>query len=83
MHPIDVVEDLIISYGYSNLIRNIPLNTIGKLNDHSIKQKKLRTLMAGTGAQEISTFMLSNKNVLFSNMDCQEDNIVEILSSII
>lgn len=83
MHPIDVVEDLIISYGYSNLIPEYPtLNTIGKLNDHSIRQKKLRTLMAGTGAQEISTFMLSNKNVLFSNMDCQEDNIVEILNPV-
>ena len=38
--------------------------------------------MAGTGAQEISTFLLTNKDTLFSNMNCQEDNIVEILNPV-
>jgi len=83
MHPIDVVEDLVMSYGYSNLVPEYPtMNTIGSLLHHSVRQKKLRTFMAGTGAQEISTFLLTNKDTLFSNMNCQEDNIVEILNPV-
>jgi phenylalanyl-tRNA synthetase beta chain len=83
MHPIDVVEDLVMSYGYSNLVPEYPtMNTIGSLLPHSVRQKKLRTFMAGTGAQEISTFLLTNKDTLFSNMNCQEDNIVEILNPV-
>ena len=83
MHAMDVIEDMLIAYGLDNIEPKYPeFFTQGALQPTTIRNKKLRDIMIGTGAQEISTFILTNKNNLFSRMNLPEDEIVEIANSV-
>ncbi len=83
MHPIDVVEDMLISYGYNNIEPIYPImSTQGKLSKETNRNKRIRELMVGTGAQEITTFILTNKTNLFQKMNLTEDNIVELTNPV-
>ena len=65
LHPIDIVEDLAIAYGYENFPSKAPnINTVAseeKLNSFS---SELRRLMIGMGFQEIVNFVLTNEKKL-------------------
>lgn len=83
MHPIDVIEDMLIAYGYNNIEPVYPImSTQGELIQDTDRNRRIRELMIGTGAQEIATFMLTNKNNLFGKMNLTEDNIVEIINPV-
>ena len=83
MHPTDVIEDMLIAYGYNNIEPVYPImSTQGELSSETDRNRRIRELMVGTGAQEITTFMLTNKNNLFEKMNLTEDNIVEILNPV-
>jgi phenylalanyl-tRNA synthetase beta chain len=70
MHPIDVVEDMLIAYGYNNIEPIYPIMaTQGELSNETNRNQRIRELMVGTGAQEITTFILTNKNNLFKKMN--------------
>jgi len=58
------------------------MSTQGELSSETDRNRRIRELMVGTGAQEITTFMLTNKNNLFEKMNLTEDNIVEILNPV-
>ena len=83
MHPMDVIEDMLIVYGYNNIEPVYPImSTQGELSSETDRNRRIRELMVGTGAQEIATFMLTNKNNLFEKMNLTEDNIVEIINPV-
>jgi phenylalanyl-tRNA synthetase beta chain len=83
MHPMDIVEDMLIAYGYNNIEPVYPImSTQGELSQETDRNRRIRELMIGTGAQEIATFMLTNKNNLFEKMNLTEENIVEIMNPI-
>lgn len=83
MHPMDVIEDMLIAYGYNNIEPVYPImSTQGELSSETDRNRRIRELMVGTGAQEIATFMLTNKNNLFEKMNLTEDNIVEIINPV-
>ena len=83
MHAMDVIEDMLIAYGLDNIEPKYPeFFTQGDLQPTTIRNKKLRDIIIGTGAQEISTFILTNKNNLFSRMNLPEDEIVEIANPV-
>ena len=83
MHPVDIVEDMLIAYGYNNIEPVYPIMpTQGELSPKTDRNRKIRELMVGTGSQEIATFMLTNKNNLFGKMNLTEENIVEIINPI-
>lgn len=70
MHPIDIVEDVAIAYGYGNFDPEIPnITTIGEEDDKEIFCTRLRSLLVGYGMQESVTFILTNKNNLFKKMN--------------
>ncbi len=62
MHPIDLVEDIAIAYGYENFKEEIPtISTIAQEDPFETLKRKIATFMTGFGIQEVSTYHLTNK----------------------
>jgi phenylalanyl-tRNA synthetase beta chain len=79
MHPRDIVEDVIISYGYSEIEPIVPkLPTIGKIDGKEIISNKVAEIMVGLGFQEILSYTLTSKENLFEKMNLAPSEVVEI-----
>lgn len=79
MHPRDVVEDVIISYGFDKIEPVIPkLVTVGSIANKEEFSNKVTELMVGLGFQEILSYTLTNKEHLFKRMNVGEERVVEI-----
>lgn len=79
MHPIDIVEDVAIAYGYCNiepLWRKLP--TTGGTRPEQPFLDVARDLMLGLGFQEILNYTLTNRENLFEKMNCKGDKIIEL-----
>jgi len=79
MHPIDLVEDIAIAYGYNKikpLWRELP--TTGGAKPEQSLLNVARELMVGLGFQEVLTYMLTNPENLFRIMNCRKERIVEL-----
>jgi len=79
MHPIDLVEDIAIAYGYNNikpLWRKLP--TTGGAKPEQNLFDVARELIVGLGFQEVFTYTLTNPDNLFKKMNCRKERIVEI-----
>jgi phenylalanyl-tRNA synthetase beta chain len=79
MHQRDIIEDIIISYGYNRIEPQVPkLATIGSVSVMETFSDAVAEVMAGLGFQETLSYMLTNKNNLFRRMNIKEENVVEI-----
>jgi len=81
MHPIDLVEDMAIAYGYNNikpLWRKLP--TTGGVKPEEDLFNVARELMVGMGFQEAFTYTLTNPENLFKKMNRRKESIVEIVN---
>jgi phenylalanyl-tRNA synthetase beta chain len=79
MHPRDVVEDIIISFGYNEIEPVIPkLPTTGRMHELEIISNRTAELCVGLGLQEILSYTLTNKFSLFEKMNTHEDKTAEI-----
>ena len=79
MHPIDLVEDVAVAFGYNNiepLWRDLP--TTGAARPQQRLVDIARDLMVGSGYQEVLTYTLTNPENLFAKMNCEPADIVEI-----
>ena len=78
MHPIDLVEDIAIAHDYDNFEPNIPplLSEAGE-DPKEIFCRSIRNFLVGHGLLEVVTFMLSNREKLFHNMEMPEEPICE------
>ncbi|MDH7607519.1 MAG: phenylalanine--tRNA ligase subunit beta [Candidatus Bathyarchaeota archaeon] len=79
MHPIDIVEDVAIAYGYNNikpLWRKLP--TTGGTKPEQPILNAARELMIGLGFQEVLTYTLTNPENLFKKMNCKKERIIEV-----
>ncbi|MEM2082104.1 MAG: phenylalanine--tRNA ligase subunit beta [Candidatus Bathyarchaeia archaeon] len=79
MHPVDLVEDVAIAYGYDNiepLWRELP--TTGGERPEQRLINIARELMVGLGFQEILTYTLTNPENLFDKMNCERTLVVEV-----
>ena len=75
LHPIDLVEDIAIGYGYENFQPKLPEEmTFGK----GFSFKKLHDILIGLGFNEVVTLSLSNKEDQFQKMNIKEREVVEI-----
>jgi phenylalanyl-tRNA synthetase beta chain len=78
MHPIDLVEDVAIAYGYDKIVPEIPeISTQGGENPLEVFSRGLRNFMTGFGFLEVVTFMMSNRDKLFTRMSLPEEPIAE------
>lgn len=79
MHPIDIIEDIAIAYGYNNIKPQWPqLPTIGSTSPQKHSNDLIREIMIGLGFQEILTFTMSNRETLFNKMNLKVERVVEI-----
>ena len=79
MHQRDIVEDVLISFGYNKIEPIIPkLPVVGNADKLELFSNILSEIMIGFGFQEVMTYMLTNKKNLFEKMNMKEENIVEI-----
>jgi phenylalanyl-tRNA synthetase beta chain len=78
MHPMDLVEDVAIAYGYDMFVPVIPeiASEAGEA-PLEIFSRGLRNFLVGFGFQEVVTFMMSNREKLFARMGLPEEPIAE------
>lgn len=79
MHPIDLVEDVAIAYGYNNIKpfwRKLP--TTGGARPEQAFLDTARELMIGLGFQEILTYNMTNPQSLFTKMNLKKQKTVEL-----
>jgi phenylalanyl-tRNA synthetase beta chain len=79
MHPVDVIEDVAIMYGYDN-IQPLELKTYTQGGTCALQKfiDTVRELLVGVGYQEIASPVLSNKELLFNKMNIKDFGCVEI-----
>jgi phenylalanyl-tRNA synthetase beta chain len=78
MHPMDLVEDVAIAYGYDKFVPEIPdIASEAGEDPLEIFSRGLRNFLVGFGFQEVVTFMMSNREKLFGRMALPEEPIAE------
>jgi phenylalanyl-tRNA synthetase beta chain len=79
MHPVDLMEDVAIAYGFNNIEPFWrELATTGKVRPEQRFLDTARELMVGLGFQEILTYTMTNLENLFDRMNCERTQTVEI-----
>jgi len=78
MHPIDLIEDIAIAHDYDNFEPKIPplLSEAGE-DPLEVFSRSLRNFLVGHGLLEVVTFMLSNRDKLFTRMEMPEEPLCE------
>ncbi len=79
MHARDVLEDVIITYGFNNVkINQKKFATSGKLAEKEIFLSNVSDILIGLGLQEVLSYTLTNKREIFENMNISHEPIAEI-----
>ncbi len=79
LHPIDVIEDIAIAYGYENFDASLPsIATIGGEADNNKLFRALQHIFTGMGAIEVMNYHLSNEDVLFLRMNRKPEKLVKV-----
>jgi phenylalanyl-tRNA synthetase beta chain len=79
MHPVDLIEDVAIAYGYDNIKPFWrKLSTRGGAKPWQALFDIARDLMTGLGFQEVLTFNMTNPEDLFKKMNVKKQRIVEL-----
>ncbi|MFQ6063986.1 MAG: phenylalanine--tRNA ligase subunit beta [Candidatus Bathyarchaeia archaeon] len=79
MHPVDIVEDIAIAYGYNKIKpRWQRLPTTGGVPPQMRFCDLVREIMVGLGFQEILTFTMTNPETLQTKMNKKLEKVVEI-----
>jgi phenylalanyl-tRNA synthetase beta chain len=79
MHPVDLIEDVAIAYGYDNIKPFWrKLSTRGGAKPWQAFFDVTRDLMTGLGFQEVLTFNMTNPQDLFTKMNVKKQRIVEL-----
>lgn len=76
LHPVDVIEDLAIGYGFDRIIPTMPSTmTQGKLQSITRLKNKVRDLMVGMEYQEILSYIMTSPTTLTEKI-LREDPVV-------
>ncbi|MBD3203402.1 phenylalanine--tRNA ligase subunit beta, partial [Candidatus Woesearchaeota archaeon] len=82
IHPIDLVEDAAIAYGYDNFKPEIPTKaTIGKEDDFEIFKNKVARILVGLNLLETSTYHITSKEIQTEMMEFDYE-IVELANAL-
>ncbi len=83
LHPIDLIEDIAISYGYMKLEPMHPTRvSFADIMEITEFCNKLRTIMTGFGYNEVVSFTLSSEEDQFRKMNLEGSDRVEIKNPI-
>lgn len=82
LHPIDLIEDIAIAYGYENIEEEIPrVATIGKESKIEIFKRNISEIIVGLGLVECKTYHITNKNSQTKQMNIKKD-LVELANAL-
>ncbi len=70
LHPVDIIEDVAIGYGFDNIDPTLPETmTIGGLRTMTRLKNKVRDLMVGAGYQEVMSYVMTSPEALNLKME--------------
>jgi len=79
MHPIDIMEDVAISYGFNNISPLWPdIVCTGELDPDEEYSNTIREIMMGLGFQEVLTFSLTDRENQIEKMELDSMDLVEV-----
>jgi phenylalanyl-tRNA synthetase beta chain len=79
MHQRDVVEDIIVSYGYNRIEPIVPkFATVGSVSSKEVFSNRVAEVATGLELQEILSYTLTNKENLFKKMNIRAADIAEV-----
>ena len=77
LHPVDLIEDIAIAYGYENFAGAIsPISTISSERPIEIFIRKFREVLVGLGLTEVKNYHLTNKDHQDKLMNFNSDHVV-------
>jgi phenylalanyl-tRNA synthetase beta chain len=83
LHQRDVVEDIAISYGFNNILPEVPrIPTLGSILPLEDFSDTLKEIMIGLGCQEVLTFSLTSEEKLFDKMLLKKGGVCEIANPV-
>ena len=78
LHKMDLVEDVAIAFGYHNFTpKDIAIHLKAMEDPLEKKIVQVRDVMVGLGFTEVMTLIMTNKRILFTNMNVPEGKVVE------
>lgn len=81
LHPVDLVEDIAIAYGYENFESEIPsVSTVGEEAPFEVFKTRISNVMIGMGFLETSSYHLTNEEDMNKKMLTNLD-FIELLNS--
>ena len=73
LHGVDVIEDLLISYGYNNIVpEKVEMSVVGSQTKDALYVDFVRDGAVGLGLQEVMTFNLTSKESQADKMNIKE-----------
>ncbi len=81
MHAVDIIEDLLISYGFNNIEpKSVEMSIVGSQRKESIYAEFVRNACVGLTLQEVQTYNLTSKEIQAEKMNLlnEKDDFVEI-----
>ena len=83
LHPVDIIEDIAIAYGFNNLIPETPKHhSVGEPDRLEEFSNRLRELMIGLGFQEVLNYTLTSREKQFSKMAAKPEEVAEIANPV-
>ncbi len=83
LHAVDVVEDLLIAYGFNNIQPlEVKMSTTGQERPEVLKQDIAREICIGLGLQEILQYTLTSKEMQETKMLLEEQEFVELANPV-
>ena len=83
IHPVDVIEDMIIAYGYNKIEpKKVEMTVVGEELPERLFLDKVRDVCVGLGLQEILTFNLTSKEKQGKKILLKNESTVEIANPV-
>ena len=74
LHPVDIMEDIAVAYGYNKFIPEIPrVATIAEEDSFEKFRTKIAEILIGLDITEVSTYHLTNKETQTSSMNSNSE----------
>ncbi len=81
LHPMDLVEEIAIAYGYDRFAKELPsIATVAEESSERKMTDKLAELLASLGFLEVTTFHLTNEEL--AKKEVQEEQLVKVKNAI-
>ena len=83
LHPVDIIEDIAIAYGYNNMNPEIPrIPTMGHSSPREDFSLRLKEFMVGLGFSEVINYSLTNNEKHFSRLGIKDPGAIRISNPI-